>query len=189
MVRSCLSRSPRRSSSPNPVSTGGHVRSEVWSWQRVATPRSGRRRIVVARHNAAEAAVVPAVEAVAVSSLRRLTAAAPHGHSPGSFDSLGASIRRLSRTLGQASGSLNRGVDEVRIALERGLYLTAVARASGLSATPATTVGVGHEGSLVPRAPGQRAGRGNWQAGTPAAAPARLVATRERSELRVLALA
>ena len=68
----------------------------------------------------------------------------------------GASIRRLSRTLGQASGSLNRGVDEVRIALERGLYLTAVARASGLSATPATTVGVGHEGSLVGVVPNAR---------------------------------
>ena len=55
----------------------------------VATLRSGRRRIVVARRNAAEAAVVPAVEAVAVSSLRRLPAAAPHGHAPGSCDSLG----------------------------------------------------------------------------------------------------
>ena len=36
----------------------------------VATLRSGRHRIVVARRNAAEAAVVPGVEAVAVSSLR-----------------------------------------------------------------------------------------------------------------------
>ena len=36
----------------------------------VATLRSGRRRIVVARRNAAEAAVVPGVEAVSVSSLR-----------------------------------------------------------------------------------------------------------------------
>lgn len=48
----------------------------------VATLHSGRRQIVMARRNEAEAAVVPGVEAVAVSSLRRLPAAAPHCHAP-----------------------------------------------------------------------------------------------------------